>query len=170
MSDTHVPDHRLDRVPGMLFDLAERADVILHAGDVTEGGLLDELERRGEVHAVLGNNDTSLVGRLSETVEVEVAGVRLAMIHDAGPRKGRPTRMGRSFPDADVVVFGHSHLPECGPGAGEQLLVNPGSPTQRRRAPHPTVAVLEIKGGAVVVARHRRVPDGEIVPVPAPVR
>ena len=123
------------------------ADAILHAGDVTAPELLHELEGFAPVHAVLGNNDVSL--RLPETLQVELAGVRVAMIHDSGPTAGRAGRLRRRFPDADVVVFGHSHLPWDQTDARGQRHLNPGSPTERRMAPTRTVGLLELEGGEV---------------------
>jgi putative phosphoesterase len=101
---------------------------------------------------VLGNNDAALTGTLPETVELELEGVRVAMIHDSGARKGRETRLRRRFPSADVVVFGHSHIPWNGEGADGQLLFNPGSPTQRRRQPHCTFGILDFERGVVGAA------------------
>ena len=107
----------------------------------------------GPVHAVLGNNDGELAGRLPERLEVDVDGVRIAMVHDSGPRKGRPARLHAMFPSADVVVFGHSHLPVDEEGVGGQRLFNPGSPTERRQAPTKTMGLLVTDGGRL--AEHR---------------
>jgi putative phosphoesterase len=125
----------------------ERADVVLHGGDVVDQVVLDQLADHGPVHAVLGNNDRALVGRLPETVALELGGVRVAMIHDSGPRKGREARMRRRFPDAGLVVFGHSHIPWNAPGLDGQWLLNPGSPTERRAQPHKTIAVVDLAEG-----------------------
>jgi putative phosphoesterase len=125
------------------------ADVILHAGDVLIPELLSELRTIAPVHAVLGNNDHELMRVLPETNLVTIEGVRIGMVHDSGARAGRAARMRRRFPDADVVVFGHSHEPQCEPGVDGQLLVNPGSPTERRRASTHTLAVLELRDGRV---------------------
>jgi putative phosphoesterase len=116
---------------------------------VCEQPVLDALHQRAPVHAVLGNNDRMLRGRLPEALEVELDGVRIGLVHDAGPPSGRATRMARRFPDADVVVFGHSHAPLLEASEGGPLLVNPGSPTQRRRQPVHTVAWLEVADGEV---------------------
>jgi len=125
------------------------AHVVLHCGDVVERGLLDELATYTPVHAVLGNNDVALRGTLPERLLVELAGVRVGMVHDSGPTKGRAARVRRLFPDCDVVVFGHSHAPvdEC--GVDGQRLFNPGSPTQRRRQPHPSFGVLDFDDGEI---------------------
>jgi predicted phosphodiesterase len=96
---------------------------------------------------VLGNNDMAL--RLPERLEVDLAGVRVAVVHDSGPRAGRAGRLRRWFPEADVVVFGHSHLPWDETDAGGQRHLNPGSPTERRRAPTRTAGLLRIDDGAV---------------------
>ncbi|GMT39258.1 hypothetical protein NHP20013_14110 [Helicobacter bizzozeronii] len=100
-------------------------------------------------HAVLGNNDHELVRRLPDRIEVELAGVVVAMVHDSGLRSGREARMRRWFPTADVVVSGHSHEPWAVEGLDDQLLFNPGSAVQRRRQPHRTMGVLELVGGRV---------------------
>jgi uncharacterized protein len=150
LADTHLRADRQRSLPVPVWDEAARADVILHAGDVLTRHLLDELAALAPVHAVLGNNDTALLGVLPETLEVDLDGVRVAMIHDAGTRSGRPGRLRRRFPDARVVVYGHSHLPDASAGVDGQLLFNPGSCTERRRAPERTYGVLELLDGRVV--------------------
>lgn len=149
LADTHVRNGGAGRLLERLAGPLRRADVILHAGDVLTQELLDELARAAPVHAVLGNNDRDLASVLPETRTVVLDGVRIGMVHDSGPRVGRAARLHRRFPDADVVVFGHSHEPMCEPGVDGQLLVNPGSPTQRRRASTHTVAVLDLSAGTV---------------------
>jgi putative phosphoesterase len=148
LADTHLRDTSSRRLPDAARRALASAELILHAGDVVEGGLLRELREVAPVHAVLGNNDHALVGVLPETWSDEVDGVRIAMVHDSGPRAGREGRMHRRFPDAALVVFGHSHIPWDAPGLDGQHLLNPGSPTQRRRQPHRTIAVVETRGGA----------------------
>src|SRR5680860_511372 len=112
IADTHLrrtwPNRRL---PERAVRVLSSADVILHAGDVTEREHLDDLAGHAPVHAVLGNNDPELANLLPETLELEVAGVRIGMIHDSGPARGRERRLHARFPDTDVVVFGHSHIP-----------------------------------------------------------
>lgn len=157
LADTHLGAPTLDRMPEEVWALAERADVILHAGDVVEVALLDALRERAPVHAVLGNNDRTLVGQLPEVLDLALGGTQVGMVHDAGPTRGRPARMARRFPDAAVVVFGHSHDPVLVTTEHGQLLLNPGSPTQRRRQPVHTVAWLELRGGWE--------PAAELVPV-----
>jgi uncharacterized protein len=160
LADTHLrrrwPRRRL---PATAVDHLRTADVILHAGDITEPEHLEELARLAPVHAVLGNNDPELAGRLPETRELELAGVRVAMIHDSGPARGRERRLHARFPRANVVVFGHSHIPWNRPGVDGQLLFNPGSPTERRQQPHRTIGVLELADGGVVDARIEVVDD-----------
>lgn len=99
------------------------------------------------LYAVLGNNDRGLVGVLPITRVVELDGVRVGMIHDSGAREGRAGRVHRRFPDAGVVVFGHSHVPVDEEGLAGQRLFNPGSPTERRGQPHHTLGILDFAGG-----------------------
>lgn len=153
VSDTHLGPATIDHLPDEVWAMADRADAVLHAGDVTEEAVLHALAARAPVHAVLGNNDHSLRGRLPETLELDLSGVTVALVHDSGTTAGRAARMASRFPGADVVVFGHSHDPLVEPGLDGQLLVNPGSPTQRRRQPVHTVAWLELTEGAVAEAR-----------------
>ncbi len=150
LADTHITRGSSRRLPDRALAELERADVILHAGDIVVREVLDQLADYAPVHAVLGNNDHELVGQLPESLVLDLGGVRVAMLHDSGPRKGRPARLRRRFPDADVVVFGHSHIPVDEPGLEGQRLFNPGSPTERRRQSHHTIGVLELEGGGVV--------------------
>ena len=149
VADTHLSPTSRRRLPPRCLELVAGADVILHAGDVVTGHLLDELACYAPVLAVLGNNDGDLVGVLPEELAVELGGVRVAVVHDSGPSKGRSRRLHRRFPDAQLVVFGHSHIPMVASGEAGQLLCNPGSPTQRRTQPHHTVAVLDLDGGEI---------------------
>ena len=150
VSDTHIRRGGKRRLPDALYGHLEEADVILHAGDVLVGEVLDELGGFAPVHAVLGNNDAELVGVLPETLLLDVEGVRIGMVHDSGPAKGRAARLRRRFPDAGLVVFGHSHIPWDEEGLDGQLLFNPGSPTERRSQPHRTVGTLDLGGGRVI--------------------
>jgi putative phosphoesterase len=134
--------------------------VILHAGDVVTAELLAELRTFAPVFAVLGNNDHDLVDVLPETVEIELDGVPVAMVHDSGARQGREVRLQRRFPDARLVVFGHSHQPEDRIGTGRQRLFNPGSPTQRRRAPARTYGVVHLSRGRITTHRIVPLPPG----------
>lgn len=147
LSDTHLKASSSRGLPATVRTHLKSADVVLHAGDVTERFLLDELRAYAPVHAVLGNNDTGMV--LPDTELVELDGVTVAMIHDSGQRIGRAARMHKRFPTADVVVFGHSHIPWNEAGIDGQLLFNPGSPTQRRAQPHPTFGLLEFRRGTI---------------------
>ncbi len=152
LADTHIRRGGSRRLPDAAYDHLERADLVLHAGDILVAEVLDELAGFAPVHAVLGNNDVELAGVLPEVVELEVDGVRIGMVHDSGDAGGRARRMRRMFPDRDVVVFGHSHVPWLEAGADGQLLLNPGSPTERRRQPVHTLATLDIEDGMVVAS------------------
>jgi uncharacterized protein len=160
VADTHLrrswPNRRL---PDAARRILATAEVILHAGDITQAEHLEDLARYAPVHAVLGNNDPELADVLPETVELELAGVRIGMIHDSGPARDRERRLRVRFPDADVVVFGHSHIPWNALGEAGQLLFNPGSPTERRRQPHRTLGVLELADARVLDARIEIVDD-----------
>jgi putative phosphoesterase len=152
LADTHAP-RRWRSCPPAVAALLRGADLILHAGDVCTAAVLDELSQYAPVRAVLGNNDGPDVADWGapETADLEVAGLRISMIHDSGPAKGRLPRMRRRFPDADLVVFGHSHIPMDDGGEGLRIF-NPGSPTDRRRQPHGTVGVLHVEEGALLRA------------------
>ena len=157
LADTHLRGD-LSALPAEVWDHVEASEAVLHAGDVVTADLLHALWARRPVHAVLGNNDHSLVGALPDRLELELAGVRVAMVHDSGSRAGRERRMRRWFPAADVVVFGHSHEPVDSVGEDGQRLFNPGSAVQRRRQPRRTIGLLALAAGAVV--GHEIVPVG----------
>ena len=149
ISDTHMPKGPR-RLPEACVERLRAADAILHAGDLMRLEVLRELEALGPpVHAIHGNVDDAAVRAvLPPTREVELpGGARIAMIHDAGPATGRLSRMRAAFPDADVVVFGHSHIPlhETDPETGFQIF-NPGSPTERRRQPVHTMGEAAVTG------------------------
>jgi putative phosphoesterase len=146
LADTHIPRRAKALPEGLLVHL-ERADLILHAGDLMNPRLLDELAAYAPVHAVRGNLDPPDSG-LPETLEFELGGVPVAMIHDSGPKRGRRNRLRRRFPEARVVVFGHSHIPWLEDEDG-LLLLNPGSPTDKRRRPDHTFALLSVEDGDV---------------------
>ena len=150
LSDTHLPKGRRALPPACLERLAA-ADAILHAGDFIAASVYEELRAIGPpLHAVHGNVDPpELRKRLPESVEIDLDGVRVAMVHDSGAAAGRMTRMRARFPDADLVIFGHSHLPLLETGPDGLVLLNPGSPTERRRSPRHTMAQVDIVGGAV---------------------
>ena len=164
LADTHIGGrHEHRRLPAQVIELATKADVILHGGDITDAQVLDELAVFAPVHAVLGNNDAGLT--LPERRLVVVGGCTVAMVHDSGASGGRTRRLRRWFPDADAVVFGHSHLPwheidRRAEDGHEQHQINPGSPTERRRAPHATVAWLCIDDGAVQAVEHLDIDGG----------
>ena len=145
VADTHIPDHAR-ALPDVILGEARRSDLIVHAGDTTRAAVLDDLAQYAPVQAVMGNNDHPDVAAWGahETVELEIAGTAVALIHDAGPAKGRPRRMHRRFPNASVVIFGHSHIPMDLDAEDEHVrLVNPGSPTWKRRQPYPTYAIVK---------------------------
>ena len=137
------------RLPAAAWALLDGADAILHAGDVLDQGVLDQLGQFAPVHAVLGNNDQSLAGILPLTRIVELDSVRIGMIHNSGATAGRARRLRRRFPETEVVVFGHSHAPINEAGEDGQLLFNPGSPTQRRAQPVHSMGELRIVDGTV---------------------
>ena len=149
LSDTHAP-RRWKRCPPAVAERLRGADVILHAGDVCTASVLDELAAYAPVHAVLGNNDGPDVAAWGapETVELELGGLRVGMVHDSGPATGRLVRLRRRFAGSDLVVFGHSHIPMDVEESGFRIL-NPGSPTDRRRQPHGTLAVMTLAEGAI---------------------
>jgi uncharacterized protein len=149
LADTHLRRGWSRTLPDAALAELARADVILHAGDLVIPEVLDQLGELAPVHAVLGNNDAELVGALDEEVSLELDGVRVAMVHDSGPRTGREARLHRRFPHADVVVFGHSHIPWDAAGVDGQWLLNPGSPTERRRQPRHTMGIATAHDGRV---------------------
>lgn len=153
LADTHAP-RRWKQCPPEVAKHLTRADTILHAGDVCVPSVLDELSQFAPVHVVAGNNDGQDVVEWGapETLALTLAGLRVAMIHDSGPKDGRPARMRRLFPEADLVVFGHSHIPMDLTEAGVRIF-NPGSPTDRRRQPQGTIGELNIEDGRLVEAR-----------------
>jgi putative phosphoesterase len=133
------------------------ADLIVHAGDFSEASVLAELRELGRVVGVHGNVDSAeLRSELPESVSLDLEGVSLAVIHDAGPAKGRLERLRAQFPDADAVIFGHSHLPLHEERDGFQIF-NPGSPTERRRAPSRSMGVARIEAGRIEL-RHLTLP------------
>jgi len=139
MADTHVPKRARD-LPAQVWAAVDAADVVIHAGDWVDDRLLDELERRASrLVAVWGNNDHGVLRqRLTEEARAVIDGVRLGVVHETGDAKGREARCSARYPDLDVLVFGHSHIPwDTTTDTGLRLL-NPGSPTDRRRQPHCT--------------------------------
>jgi len=149
IADTHLPRGRR-RLPDACVDRIRGADLLLHAGDFSTAAALAEIAALGpELVAVHGNvDDAEVRRRLPGRTVVEVEGARIGLVHDAGPRRGRLARMRRAFADADAVVFGHSHLPLHESADGFQIF-NPGSPTERRRAPSHTMGIAVVEGGGV---------------------
>ncbi|MBK1786107.1 metallophosphoesterase family protein [Prauserella cavernicola] len=150
IADTHLPQ-RAKRLPELVWNEVAEADVVVHAGDWVSADLLDELERRSRrLIAVFGNNDgAQLRRRLPEVARAELEGLRLAVVHETGAAKGREQRCARDFPDTDVLVFGHSHIPWDSVADGGLRLLNPGSPTDRRRQPYCTYLTATVNAGAL---------------------
>lgn len=153
LSDTHAPGRWRSCPPRVAAHL-RGADLILHAGDVCTAGVLDELSAYAPVRAVLGNNDGADVAAWGapETVQFDLDGLQLAMIHDSGQAARRIARMRRRFPGAGLVVFGHSHIPLDQSADGLRIF-NPGSPTDRRREPRGTIGLLTLSAGRLQQAR-----------------
>jgi putative phosphoesterase len=148
MADTHVPKRARD-LPASLWEAVDAADVVVHAGDWVDVETLDRLESRSRrLVGVYGNNDgPELRERLPEVARFELGGIRFAVVHETGPATGREGRCDERFGDSDVLVFGHSHIPwDTTTPAGLRLL-NPGSPTDRRRQPVCSYVTAVIDGG-----------------------
>ncbi|MEV7098508.1 YfcE family phosphodiesterase [Amycolatopsis sp. NPDC051045] len=159
ISDTHLPARARELPPPVWAEVAA-ADVVVHAGDWVDVALLDELEERSKrLIGVYGNNDgPALRARLPEIARVELDGVRLAVIHETGAKQGREQRCDAQFPDTDVLVFGHSHIPwDTVTPAGMRLL-NPGSPTDRRRQPFCTYQTASTDAGALTDVELHQLP------------
>jgi putative phosphoesterase len=152
LSDTHSPRFWKGCPPAVASRLSG-ADLILHAGDVCTVDVLDELARYAPVRVVRGNNDPPEVAAWGapETLEMELEGLRVAMVHDSGPAVGRAARLRRRFPAAELVVFGHSHIPMDRTEDGLRIF-NPGSPTDKRRQPYGSLGELTILNGALARA------------------
>jgi putative phosphoesterase len=162
MSDTHLPK-RAKELPAELLARIPLADAVVHAGDWVDADTLDLLEARAKrVIGVYGNNDgLGLRARLPEVARAELDGLRLGVIHDSGPSRGREERCADRFPDLDVLVFGHSHIPWDSTAPGGLRLLNPGSPTDRRRQPYRTYMTAVISEGELSeVQLHRLPPRG----------
>lgn len=147
LADTHAP-RRWRGCPTAVARYLRDADLILHAGDVCTSEVLDELSSYAPVRVVLGNNDGLDVAEWGapETLELDLAGLAVAMVHDSGPAAGRCARLRRRFPAAELVIFGHSHIPLDQAADGIRIF-NPGSPTDRRRQPCGTLGLLRIEDG-----------------------
>ena len=150
LADTHLPK-RAKVLPDEVLRELGTADGVVHAGDWVDEATLDLLLATGApVIGVAGNNDgEELHRRLPEVARAEIEGVRLAVVHETGAAGGREARMDARFPRTDVLLFGHSHIPWDTTTRSGLRLLNPGSPTDRRRQPHRTYAVLELDGGEV---------------------
>lgn len=150
LADTHVPRRARD-LPSVVWDAVDAADVVLHAGDWVDVALLDALEARARrVVGCWGNNDgPDLRARLPEVARAELGGVRFAVVHETGQAAGREARCAAAYPDADVLVFGHSHIPWDTVAPGGLRLLNPGSPTDRRRQPTGTYLTARAEGGVL---------------------
>lgn len=160
LADTHLPRRARD-LPAPVWEEVERADVVVHAGDWVEVSALDALERRARLLiGVYGNNDgVELRGRLPEVAYADLDGLRLAVVHETGPAGGRERRCALRFPETDLLVFGHSHIPWDSTAANGLRLLNPGSPTDRRRQPAATYLTAEIRAGSIADVQLMAVPD-----------
>lgn len=161
IADTHVPKRAKD-MPGEVWRAVDEADVVLHAGDWVHVDLLDVLERRARrVIGVYGNNDgPDLRARLPEVARMELGGLRWAMVHETGQAKGREERCARAYPDVDVLVFGHSHIPWDTTAPSGLRLLNPGSPTDRRRQPVCTYLTARVDRGKLTNVTLHPLPGG----------
>jgi uncharacterized protein len=157
IADTHVPKRARD-LPAVVWDAVQNADVVVHAGDWVDPTLLDHLEERSaKLVACWGNNDgDELRRRLPERADVTLGGLRFTVVHETGASGGRDARMARLYPDTDVLVFGHSHIPWDTTAETGLRLLNPGSPTDRRRQPFCTYMTATVSDGALSdVTLHR---------------
>jgi len=157
IADTHVPKRARD-LPRRVWDEVAGADVVLHAGDWVEPALLDALEARSKrLVACWGNNDgAELRRRLPERADATLGGLRFTVVHETGAAAGRDARMANDYPDTDVLVFGHSHIPWDTTAKTGLRLLNPGSPTDRRRQPFCTFMTVTVEAAALsdVVLHH----------------
>ena len=151
LADTHVPKRAKD-LPGQVWRAVDGADLVLHAGDWVDVWLLDALESRARrLVGVAGNNDHGLLReRLPQFADVEVEGVRFGVVHETGPASGREARCEAGYPGLDVLVFGHSHIPWDTTSPGGLRLLNPGSPTDRRRQPSCTYMTVTVHEGVLL--------------------
>ncbi|MEV8089387.1 metallophosphoesterase family protein [Streptomyces nigra] len=159
VSDTHLPK-RAKALPEPLLAELPRADVVFHAGDWVDTDTLDLLESRSaRLVAVYGNNDgPGLRARLPEVARAELGGLRFGVVHETGAAQGREARCAARFPDLDVLVFGHSHIPWDTTAATGLRLLNPGSPTDRRRQPYCTYMTATVDAGALTDVELHRLP------------
>lgn len=159
LADTHLPKRARD-LPDEVWGQVDAADVVIHAGDWVDVATLDRLERRARrLLGVHGNNDgPELRARLPEVATATIGGVRMAVVHETGARQGREARCEATYPEADLLVFGHSHVPWDTTTPRGLRLLNPGSPTDRRRQPHCTYLTLTARDGALEDVRLHRLP------------
>ena len=150
LADTHLPNRARD-LPAPVWDEVQRSDVVIHAGDWVAADLLDELsERARRLVGCWGNNDgPELRSRLPERADVTLDGVRFTVVHETGSASGREARMAQRYPETDVLVFGHSHIPWDTTARTGLRLLNPGSPTDRRRQPFCTYMTAVTQAGAL---------------------
>lgn len=138
------------RLPKRCVGLLTDAELIIHAGDFNDSSVYGQIASFGPLVAVHGNVDSAeLRAELPGATAIDVEGTTIAVIHDAGPAEGRLTRMRARFPGADAVVFGHSHMPLHESDSTGFQIFNPGSPTERRRAPHHTMGIAQVRAGRV---------------------
>ena len=157
IADTHVPKRAKD-LPAQVWEEVDCADVVIHAGDWVEPDLLDALEERSKrLVACWGNNDgPELRARLPERADVVLGGLRFTVVHETGGAADREERMAKLYPDTDVLVFGHSHIPWDATSNSGLRLLNPGSPTDRRRQPHCSYMTATAQDGVLAdVALHK---------------
>ncbi|XVV13238.1 metallophosphoesterase family protein [Actinoplanes sp. CA-131856] len=159
-SDTHLPKRARD-LPAPLWSAIDEADVVVHAGDWVDEAALDALEARSKrLIACYGNNDgPGLRARLPEIAYADLDGLRLAVVHETGQSKAREERCAARFPDVDVLVFGHSHIPWDTTASTGLRLLNPGSPTDRRRQPHATYMTARVVGGQLRAVESHQLPQ-----------
>ena len=151
IADTHLP-RGARRIPDRCTERLAKADLIIHAGDIATRAVLAELEAIGPpLVAVCGNVDEpALATALPIETTIDADGAKIGVVHDSGPRGGRAARLRTRFPGCDAVIFGHSHMPQNEYYAQHDLhLFNPGSPTERRRAPHHTMGEANVSGGGL---------------------
>ncbi|WP_454051340.1 metallophosphoesterase family protein [Cellulomonas sp. Marseille-Q8402] len=159
LADTHVPRRARD-LPPPVWAAVEAADVVLHAGDWVDVALLDAIGSRARrLIGCWGNNDgAGLRARLPEVARATLGGLRFAVVHETGPRTGREARCDAAYPDVDVLVFGHSHIPWDTTTPRGLRLLNPGSPTDRRRQPAGTYVTAHVADGALTDVRWHELP------------
>jgi putative phosphoesterase len=149
ISDTHMPKGNR-RLPEACVERLKQSELIIHAGDLSTLAVLSELRCYAPVIAVHGNvDDAEVRAGLPEATQLETDGRTIAVVHDAGPAKGRLQRLRLRFPEADAVVFGHSHIPLHEQAPDGFQIFNPGSPTERRRSPWPSMGLARVKKGRV---------------------